>query len=311
MITDSMTKKEIMLSLQKELREEIVPYYNNVIAKRLEREFLPVVQRTGKSIKKSFEKMSSGLNTFYIDCTVAKNGHNANIYCSFIWKEKKCYASFFDKETVVVYQKHCLERYAERVLNKNDIKAEDVFKKVLLNKQESAFQIVLQAPKRVRCRFYGLADALFLGDVDEPTKDNMNDYLYWYNTCLSLKETRKTQSGILYSLATMQAFVKSLGFNPLEITVSDKDRKREIDTFIRASETNKQNYTIFLKQSFMLYQLQLSLNFPWINLYINDINSHMEKISLELKKYGINTASLSPYGKDVGFAIKGEIDYRG
>lgn len=295
-----MTKKEIMLALEKELREEIVPYYNNVIAKRLEREVLPTVQRIGKSIKKTFEKMSSGLNTFYLNCTVAKNGHNANIYCSFVWKGKTCYASFFKGETVVVYQKHCLERYAERVLNICDVRTEDIFKKYLLNKQNSAFQIVLQAPKRERCRFYGLADALFLGDVDEPTMDNLNDHLYWYNTCISLKETRMTQSGILHSLASMQAFVKNLGFNPLEMKVNDKDNKRFLERFVKVSEKNRQDYVDYLKRSYMLYQLQLSLDFSWINLYIKDIKSHMEKISHVLAKYGVNTSSLSPYGKEGG-----------
>ena len=60
----------------------------------------------------------------------------------------------------------------------------------------------------------------------------------------------------------------------------------------------------------MLFQLQLSFNFDWIDLYIDEIKKQMEEISAELAKYKVNTASLSPYGKTVGFAIKGEIDYK-
>ena len=55
----------------------------------------------------------------------------------------------------------------------------------------------------------------------------------------------------------------------------------------------------------MLHQLQLSLNFPWIDLYMDAIDSRMNMISTELAKYCVNTASLSPFGKEVGFAMKG------
>ena len=60
----------------------------------------------------------------------------------------------------------------------------------------------------------------------------------------------------------------------------------------------------------MLHQLQLSMKFPWIGIYLDEINVRMEKISAELAKYNVNTASLSPFGKEVGFAIKGEINFR-
>ena len=310
MIIDTMTKTEVMLSLQKELKEEVLPYYNQVVVRRLEKELLPMVQRSGRPVKKSYEKKTSGLNTFYLGCTVTKGGHNLDIYCSFSWHGKQSFANFFStSDSVVVFQKHCLERYAERVLGQEGIAPDVIFKKFLLNKQDSAFLIALQAPKRERCMFYGLADALFLGDYDEPTPENKERYLYWYNTCISLKEAHATQSGILHSLALMQKYVKDLGFNPLDTYLSKEQKKILKD--VRTSETKSVSYIEFLKRTYMLHQLQLSLNFPWIDLYINDIISRMERLSHELGKYGINTASLSPYGKEVGFAIKGEIDYRG
>ena len=307
MIIDTMTKTEVMLSLLKEFKEEIVPLYSQA-NKELGKTTLPRVQRTGKTENISKDKESTGHNVFHIIYKITKDGYSMNAYCEFLWHGKYCYATFFTDNSVVVYQRHCLERYAERVLNK-DVAPDMVFKKYLLDKQDGAFQISLQAPNRERCQFFGLADALFLGDYDEPTKDNLNVNLHWYNTCISLKETHATQSGILHSLAMMQKYVKELGFNPLDTYLSKEQKKRLKD--VRISETKSVSYIEFLKRTYMLHQLQLSLNFPWIYLYINDINSRMERISHELEKYGINTSSLSPYGKEVGFAIKGEIDYKG
>ena len=56
-----MTKTEVMLSLQKELKEEVLPYYNQVVVRRLEKELLPMVQRSGRPVKKSYEKKTSVL----------------------------------------------------------------------------------------------------------------------------------------------------------------------------------------------------------------------------------------------------------
>ena len=50
MIIDTMTKTEGMLSLLKEIKEEIVPLYTNAV-KEFERTILPRVQRTGKTEK--------------------------------------------------------------------------------------------------------------------------------------------------------------------------------------------------------------------------------------------------------------------
>ena len=309
MIIGTMTKTEVMLSLLKEFKEEIVPLYTNA-RKELERTILPRVQRTGKTEKIAKEKESLGLNVFHIIFKVTKNGYQMNAYCEFLWHGRHCYATFFKDNSVVVYQKHCLERYAERVLNK-EAATDTVFKKYLFDNQDSAFQISLQAPNRERCQFFGLADALFLGDYDEPTKENLDVNLHWYNTCISLKETHATQTGILHSLSLMYKFVKDLGFNPIDSANMDKQSKMILASYIKKSEGNKAAYIEFLKRTYMLHQLQLSLNFPWIDLYMDAINSRMKMISTELANYCVNTASLSPYDKGVGFAMKGEINYRG
>ena len=309
MIIDTMTKTEVMFSLLKEFKEEIVPLYTNA-KKELERTILPRVQRSGKPEKIVRDKESSGHNVFHIIYKVTKDGYDMNAYNEFLWHGRHCYATFFKNNTVVVYQKHCLERYAERVLEKM-VAPDVVFKKYLFDNQDSAFQISLQSPNRERCQFFGLADALFLGDYDEPTKDNLNVNLHWYNTCISLKETHATQTGILHSLSLMHKFVRDLGFNPLEEERKDKQSKMILANFIKKSEENKADYVEFLKRTYMLHQLQVSLNFPWIDFYMDAINSRMNMISMELAKYNVNTASLSPFGKEVGFAIKGEMNYRG
>lgn len=309
MIIDTMTKTEVMLSLLKEFKEEIVPLYSKA-QKELERSILPKVQRTGKDEIIAKEKESLGRNVFHIIFKVTKNGYQMNAYCEFLWHWRHCYATFFKDNTIVVYQKHCLERYAERVLNK-DVATDIVFKKYLFDNQDGAFQISLQSPNRERCQFFGLADALFLGDYDEPTKENLDVNLHWYNTCISLKETHVSQTGILRSLSLMHKFVKDLGFNPIDSTNMDKKSKRILASYIKKSEVNKAAYVEFLKRTYMLHQLQLSLYFPWIDLYMDAINSCMKMISTELAKYCVNTAFLSPFSKEVGFAIKGEINYKG
>lgn len=298
-----------MLSLLKEFKEEIVPLYTRA-KKELERTILPRVQRTGKPEKITKDKKSSGQNVFHIIYNVTKGGYDMNAYNEFLWHGRHCYATFFKNNSVVVYQKHCLKRYAERVLDK-EVAPDVVFKKYLFDNQDSAFQISLQSPNRERCQFFGLADALFLGDYDEPTKENLNVNLHWYNTCISLRETHATQTGILRSLSLMQKFVRDLGFNPLDEERKDKQSKMILANYIKKSEENKIAYVEFLKRTYMLHQLQLSLSFPWIDLYMNDINSRMNMISSELAKYNVNTTSLSPFGKEVGFAIKGEINFRG
>ena len=230
-------------------------------------------------------------------------------YSIFHWRGGKYFANFFDNHTIVIYHEHCLKRYAERVLSNNDIKPDNVFKEYLLDNQNCAFQIYLQAPKRERCLYSGMASALFLGDYEEPTKENKKDNYYWYNTCISLKESHKTQKGILYSLSLIQKFVQDLGFNPLDPTTKKKDFRKDLEKFVGNSDDKKQSYIDFLKRMYMLHQLQLSLEFPWIYLFEEEIDSRMNEISILLAKYNIDTSSLSPFKEDTGIAIKGEINF--
>lgn len=310
MITDSMTKTEVMLFLQREFKKDILPFFNKTIVKMAEQTILPKVKISGKSKTFTKDKLSSSNIRYHIVCKVTKERPYMITYNEFLWRGKHCYANYFEDDTIVVYQAHCLERYAERVLNNSQVVSKEVFLKYLANNQDSAFFIHLQSPKRERCLFLGLANALFLGDYDEPTKESLDYNLYWYNTCISIKEAHITQSGILHSLSLMQKFVINVGFNPLKIKPIDKDKKKELKSYIKSSKANEDNYIHFLKRTYMLYQLQLSLNFPWIGLYKDKNDADMNKISAELAKYNVRTDSLSPFDIKEGFAIEGEINYR-
>ena len=118
MIVDTMTKEEVMHSLQKEFQEEILPYYYNSILKWAEKYILPIAQRVGKPQTYYRSKLSSGYNKFNIIGTISKKGRGMCAYSEFDWQNKHCYASYLSSEngtgSVVVFQKHCLERYAER-----------------------------------------------------------------------------------------------------------------------------------------------------------------------------------------------------
>jgi hypothetical protein len=304
MITDAMSKKEVMITLRNEYREEIHKYYNNSLKPSLEKYILPTVQRTGSSKTIQYEKKSKGNIEYHILCEVTKEKPFVCTYRSFYWNKNPYFASFFENDSVVVYSKHCMDRYKERVLHmeNENIPSEEIFKKFIFSKQDSAFSILLQAPNFERTLYMGLADALFLGDFDEPTKENMNDHLYWYNTCISFEQFRHTQEGLHYSLLQMQTFVQKLGFNP----VDNKD-KRKLNLFLKQSKENESEYVNFLKRTYMLCQFQLDMNFPWIELYKPEHEKMMELLSRELAKYKVSTASLSPYGKKNGFALKGEI----
>ena len=72
MLSDNMTKTEVMLSLQKEFKKDILPFYQKIVVKMAERTVLPKVRRTGKPKTFTKDKLSSSNNRFHIVCTVTK-----------------------------------------------------------------------------------------------------------------------------------------------------------------------------------------------------------------------------------------------
>lgn len=302
MITDSMSKYEVMVSLRKEFDTEIYPR----ILKR-ERIFFNLIGerslREKKKIALPWERIRSKNQTdFEFQVIGDSESYLYNIVGRFFWKGRNCYANFYPDGEVLVSQGHCIDRYKERVLGDLTLSTERVFRKYLI-KQGNVSHIVLPTLTHRFSVYHGTAGALFLGDFDFQYLDKKVNGT-WLNTCISLKEARYTQTGILNTLAFMTAFVKKIGENPLA--------KDDSEYFDRAKCDNdfKSELIRFYSQTYMLLQLHLSFQFPFTRDILPNINERMEHISERLREMSISTNSLSPYGRMHGIALKGEIDYK-
>ena len=307
MVTDSMTKYEVMDELRNDFDTEVKPYYDNVLKKRITQLIYYKAQREKATINLGWDNYSTKKrNCFKILKKGNVNGDMPEFMAEFCWRMKKCYALFFDNSTVVVFQKHSLEQYADRVLNNKGLEVEKVIKSHIMKHMDSGFHIVLPSPTHPFCIYFVVANALFLGDYEDIEGKYKNKTFNWLNTCISLKETHATQEGIMRSLANMQKCVLSLGFNPIR----DKNRYLSDKGRICNIEASKENLIDFFKNYYMLYQLFLSSNMPFADLFKEEIEKDMSFLKDELNSLFINVGSLSPFGKADGFAIKGEIDYK-
>ena len=307
MVVDSMTKYEVMNELRNDFDREIIPYYYNVLEKRIKPLIIYRAQREKKVINLGWEEYSTTRgNTFKLLKRGDIQGTMPEFEADFIWRNKRCYAFFFQKGYVLVFQKHCLERYAERVLNDSKIQLEDILK-IIRKQLKFNFNIVLPTPSHPCCIYFVAADALFLGDYEDLEGKYTDKCYNWLNTCISLKEARTTQKGILHSLSILQEYVSSSGINPIESKeVYLKNKNRLIKT-----NTDKEKLVIFFKYYYMLYQLMLMFKMPFEDIFKTEIDADMDFLKKELEEFSVPVADLSPYGETNGFAIKGEIDYRG
>ena len=55
----------------------------------------------------------------------------------------------------------------------------------------------------------------------------------------------------------------------------------------------------------------LMFKMPFEDIFKTEIDADMDFLKKELEEFSVPVADLSPYGEINGFAIKGEIDYRG
>lgn len=309
MILDTMSKREVMQSLRNDFDQEVLPYYNSIRLK-LQSLLKARSEREKKPINLGWEPyVTKNKTIFHILKKGDKDGDTPQFTSEFKWRGKQCYSTLFNEGIIVVYQKHCLERYAERVLQKN-IDPKDIMYKYLLKKQESAYSIVLPTPTHKYCWYLVMADALFLGDVDAPSSEADKKFAgKWFNTCISLEKTRYTQEGIMQTLQFMQDFVKTLRYDPIKEKTRFEGEKRSIFK----DEIKKENLKVFFEKAYMMYMLHLSFNFLFTKeLFMDEINETMEYIKDTLQKdFSISVASLSPFGKEKGIALKGEIDFRG
>lgn len=305
MILDTMSKYEVMKTLRKEFDEEILPYYYKRILPRIRPLLQQRCQRENRTITLGWETVESkGLNTFKILKRGDKEQHLPLFVAEFRWKNKKCYGSFFLEGNVVVFQAHCLQRYSERVLNQ-DMSIDEVFYKHILKRPE-AYHIVLPTPTHPYSIYFGIANALFLGDYDT---EHLESNFSWCNTCISYNETRYSQLRITRSLHLLQEFINTTNKdfsnpkNEKSLRCYIKQIKEQDDKFEKLKE--------FITTKYLLWKLLFSFNFP----FIKDANvkqepeEHFNYLECILKEFDIVAKSLSPYSKEHGIAWKGEIDY--
>ena len=305
MIIDTMTKGEVMRSLRMDFDNEVFPYFKKRKSK-YEALLKSKAQRRKETISLPCEEVPTKNKVIFKYKYFAKaDGYEVYFKTQFHWNQRKCYACFYPNGVVLVFTSHCLERYAERVLGKPEMNVEDVFNKYLL-KDSNAFHIVLPTPKHEFTVYHGLENALFLGDFDPNYADDDIDDA-WLNTCISLKETRHTQEGILKTLSFMTKFVKDLGENPL----SGKESADYADKKASTDNLFKDSLCDFYRKSYMLVLLHLHYKFPFTEAFLPDYEKRMEMIKSRLAKYSISTSDLSPFGKKNGIALKGEIDFKG
>ena len=306
MVVDSMSKYEVMDNFRNDFDSEVKPYYDNVLKKRIQPLIRTKAQREKTVVTLGWEDYSTKRgNTFKILKRGTAYGDLPEFMAEFFWNNTKCYALFFRQNSVVVFQNHCLDRYAERVLNK-EMQTKEVVKHIskYLN---SGFHIVLPSPTHPYSIYFSVANALFLGDYED-LEGKFKDRTYnWLNTCISLKEARATQKGIMRSLANMQEYTNSIGFNP----VDDKILYAQKRNGLVKTDDGKEKLIEFFMNYFMLYQLFLMSKLPFEDNFKNEIDADMVFLKNELAEFSVPVEGLSPYGKKYGFAFRGEIDYKG
>lgn len=304
MVVDSMSKYEVMDELRNDFDSEVKPYYDNNLRKRIQPMIRSKAQREKSVVILGWEKYSTKKgNTFNILKKGDAYGDLPEFLAEFTWNNTKCYALFFQDKNVTVFQNHCLERYAERVLHK-ECQTKEVIKQISKN-MNSGFHIVLPTPTHPYSIYFVVANALFLGDYED-LEGKYKDRAYnWLNTCISLREAHATQRGIMRSLANMQDYTNSIGFNPIE---KNKLYDQKLKALVKTDE-ERERLIEFFKNYYMLYQLLLLSKLPFEAYFKDEIDKHMSFLKKELARFSVPVESLSPYGKKYGFAFRGEIDY--
>ena len=307
MIIDTMSKYEVMASLRKEFDEEILPYYNNAVVRYLNKVVADQCRREKRTIEKGWITVKSkNSNEFRILRRGTIEGPSPLFVCVFRWKNKLCFGNFFMEGNVIVYQAHCLERYAQRILKIDNMPIEDVFFKHIVKSQVAAYHIVLPTPTHPVSYYHGTANALFLGDYD---CEHLDDSFLWCNTCISYNETGFSQLRITQSLHSIQDFVIKAKHD-----LSDPKNEKHLQLYkskYGKNEQKMQELMTFLVQKYLLWQLHLSFKFEITEHFRSEVDDHLTFIEEQLKDFNVFPKSLSPYSKNHGIAWKGEIAYRG
>lgn len=304
MIVDTMSKYEVMSILRKEFDEEVYRYYQKK-SLALINQYRTKCERN-KNFSTNYEEnyTTSSYNRFNIYIKINHKGLAPSFTYTFKWKEKTCFAHFFQDETVVIYQSHSLERYAERVLNCS-MKPEEVFKRHIIKHEEAAFRIVLPTPTHKHSYYVGIADALFLGDFD--AEHPIENYI-WLNTCISYNETKFSQYRITQSLHMLQEFIKKAGSD-----LSKEKNNKQLREYIKNNESHlhkMEDLKTFLIYNHLFLQLHLYYKFDFTEKLRDDINTTMQYIESQLNRFGINPNMYSPFDPPYEIAHEEELKFR-
>lgn len=304
MIVDSMTKLEVMKSLRYDFDNEIFPYFENTLKEYFRKEAVRLLgsSKTSIILPQRTKTSSNGIR-YTITCIATKVNYKCQFSTKFLYKGRVYYADLSDNESVTVYSRHALERYAERQLKDKNIAADIVFDKYIEKYTDAAFHIVLQSPTHKNCIYFGLAKALFLGDYIPDS-----NYGNWYNTCLSMDELHESQHRICRSLGFLCGFVSHLKFNPMPTYRYERTSGKSIKKHLSKHPEAVADYVKFLKYTYMLCQLHLSFKFDFTEHEL--VDGYMEKVAVALQSYNVNAESLNPFDDMEGIAVKGELDYR-
>jgi hypothetical protein len=308
MIVDSMSKQEVMQYIRKEYNSTILPHFHKHL-KFYESKIYPVCDRgKQKKVTIPWEIIQSKDRTvFHLQVFGNKESINSVTIAEFDWQKQHCFA-YIKHDLMIVFSEHALRRYEERVWG-NDINTVSKVKqsfKILLKYIPLSYRTILPSPTHPLCYYYVVLNALFLGDFDETTyMPDQKEGEIWLNTCISLKETGVSQTGILNTLSLMPYYIKTIGFNPF-----DSDVRFEKTYALRTNPKIWRAVQCLSKSVYLIDKLFVMMDLPVSNTVIDVFNSEMKYAGALLNLCGIDISKLTPYGAN-GIALRGELDYKG
>ena len=297
-----------MQYIRKEYISTILPHFHKHL-KLYETKIYPVCERgKQKKVTIPWETINSKDRTiFHLQVYGNKEGIDSVTIAEFDWKKQHCFA-YIKHDLMIVFSEHALRRYEERVWG-NDINTNIKIKqsfKILLKYIPLSYRTILPSPTHPLCYYYVVLNALFLGDFDETTYlPDQKEGEIWLNTCISLKETGVSQTGILNTLSLMPYFIKTIGFNPF-----DSEIRFESTYALRYDKEKWRAVQCLCRSVYLIDKLFVMMDLPVSNTVINVFNSEMRYAGSLLELDDIDVSKLTPYGPN-GIAKRGELDYKG
>lgn len=309
MILDSMSRQEVMKAIRKDFDEDVLPYYFSTLRPKLLIKIKGKASRLKTIVNLGWvEYMSKNRILYHILQRGDQYGDMPLFISEFTWrkrdgKKQTMFASLHPNSDIAIYTQHCLERYAERILEVN-LSPKEIIKQIL-KKQSHAFHIVLPSPTHEYTLYHNFADALFLGDYTPPEDESAPSW-NWYNTCISINEAGQSQSSIINCLCKLQSFWNDFNCYP-------ENNPSQFPVFVKQhikNDVDRNRLIEFLKIKYILLQTHLDYKFPFTNIFYMKISDTIKGITSQLNHLGESIDTLSPYDNDICVINKKELEYR-